>query len=516
MLDWLATSADSLVGQAPGWRRSCSPRRSPHPAGSARHGWLASRLADALYRTGDRAAAERVAERALGHATDPDLVVDLHWTLAQCRMLVGLGRRVLRRRSSGRSPRPGSRPSTAPGCSCSPRAPTCTSATSTRPAGRPTSALASAAEADDTWATGWALHVLAGHGHDPGRPGRRAAALRSGSRRDRDRPRADRPRAAAAGQQGRHALQPQPVRRGAGHGGAGPAARGPGRHRDPAGAGARHPRPAVLRDRALGRRAGRDRDRADGPEGARRGLRRARHRRRDQLPPERAGRGPPLPGRRRAARGSGSGSARSRRCSSPGRSTASRPETSPRRSPSSPPRSTATPTTSERPRTCSADAVRLALKTGDKATAQTLAGAGRHARRGVADPAPAGQRALLPGPGRPGRRRAARGRAAVRRRRAAAPPGQGPGGGGRVPGRGRGADRRAAGVRAGRRGVRVPRGRGRPEPGPRRVPGLRDQARAAQQAPAGGQRLGLADRRRAQGRGASSRRGCPTRRSPPG
>ncbi len=31
----------------------------------------------------------RVAERALGHAADPDLVVDLHWTLAQCRMLDG-------------------------------------------------------------------------------------------------------------------------------------------------------------------------------------------------------------------------------------------------------------------------------------------------------------------------------------------------------------------------------------------------------------------------------------------
>ena len=41
------------------------------------------------------------------------------------------------RRSNGRSPRPSSRPPTAPGCSCSAPAPTCTSATSTRPAGRP-------------------------------------------------------------------------------------------------------------------------------------------------------------------------------------------------------------------------------------------------------------------------------------------------------------------------------------------------------------------------------------------
>ena len=59
------------------------------PAGSGRHGWLAGRLADALYRTGDRTEAVRIAERALGYATDPDLVVDLHWTLAQCRMLAG-------------------------------------------------------------------------------------------------------------------------------------------------------------------------------------------------------------------------------------------------------------------------------------------------------------------------------------------------------------------------------------------------------------------------------------------
>ena len=98
MLDWLATSADSLVGQAPGVAAELLAQAvAGIPAGSVKHGWLASRLADALYRTGDRAAAEQVAERALGYATDPDLVVDLHWTLAQCRMLSGLGGRVLYR-----------------------------------------------------------------------------------------------------------------------------------------------------------------------------------------------------------------------------------------------------------------------------------------------------------------------------------------------------------------------------------------------------------------------------------
>ena len=90
MLDWLARSADPLVGQAPAVAAELLTRAvASSPAGSARHGWLASRLADALYRIGDRAAAEQVAKRALEHATEPDLLVDLHWTLAQCRMLAG-------------------------------------------------------------------------------------------------------------------------------------------------------------------------------------------------------------------------------------------------------------------------------------------------------------------------------------------------------------------------------------------------------------------------------------------
>ena len=90
MLDWLARTADLLVGQAPGVAAELLTRAvAGSPAGSARHGWLASRLADALYRIGDRAAAEQVANRALEHAAEPDLLVDLHWTLAQCRMLAG-------------------------------------------------------------------------------------------------------------------------------------------------------------------------------------------------------------------------------------------------------------------------------------------------------------------------------------------------------------------------------------------------------------------------------------------
>src|ERR1019366_6008476 len=91
MLDWLGRTADLLVGQAPGVAAELLTRpAASSPADSARHGWLASRLADAAYRVGDRAQAEQVANRALEHAVEPDLLADLHWTLAQCRMLAGL------------------------------------------------------------------------------------------------------------------------------------------------------------------------------------------------------------------------------------------------------------------------------------------------------------------------------------------------------------------------------------------------------------------------------------------
>jgi len=162
MLDWLSTSADSLVGQAPGVAAELLAQAVDGvPAGSVRHGWLASRLADALYRTGDRTAAEQVAQRALGYATDPDLLVDLHWTLTQCRMLAGSGAESFTALEKALD---------APGTSAKHRARLFVLAARTylylgdseaadREANR---ALTSAIEANDTWATGWALHVLAG------------------------------------------------------------------------------------------------------------------------------------------------------------------------------------------------------------------------------------------------------------------------------------------------------------------------------------------------------------------
>ena len=162
MMDWLATSADSLVGQAPAVAAELLAQAvGSIPAGSARHGWLAGRLADALYRTGDRAAAVRVAERALGHATDPDLVVDLHWTLAQCRMLAG---------SIAKSLATLDRALASPGLSAKHRARLLVLGARTyqylrrsgrrRPRGR-RARSPRPRESGDSWATGWALHVLA-------------------------------------------------------------------------------------------------------------------------------------------------------------------------------------------------------------------------------------------------------------------------------------------------------------------------------------------------------------------
>jgi len=161
MLNWLAHSADPLVGQAPGVAAELLTRAvASSPAGSAEHGWLASRVADALYRIGDRAEAERVANRALEQTCEPDLLVDLHWTLAQCRMLAGLFTECLATLD---------RALASPGISARHRARLLVLAARTHihlgeveKAGQvAASALAAASEAGDNWATGWALLMMA-------------------------------------------------------------------------------------------------------------------------------------------------------------------------------------------------------------------------------------------------------------------------------------------------------------------------------------------------------------------
>jgi tetratricopeptide (TPR) repeat protein len=90
MLDWLADIADQLIRQEPKTAAEVLGQAvASFPAGSAQHILLSSRLADALYRVGDRAAAEQVADHAMEQAVGSDLFVDLLWTLIRCRMLEG-------------------------------------------------------------------------------------------------------------------------------------------------------------------------------------------------------------------------------------------------------------------------------------------------------------------------------------------------------------------------------------------------------------------------------------------
>ena len=159
ILDWLAHTAELLVGQAPGVAAELLTRAvASTAADSAHHGRLASRLADALYRLGDRAAAEQMANRVLEYAAEPDLLVDLHWTLAQCRMLAG---------ESPESLASLERALAAPGISTRHRARLLALAARTHlnsseveTAGRVADAAREAAsEAGDSWAMGWALLV---------------------------------------------------------------------------------------------------------------------------------------------------------------------------------------------------------------------------------------------------------------------------------------------------------------------------------------------------------------------
>ena len=160
ILRWLARTAELLVGQAP--RVAAELLRqgvASCPVGSAQHDCLEGRLADALYRVGDAAGAEQVANRALAHAVEPDVLVDLHWTLAQCHIQAG---------RSAESLATLNRALTSPGISARHRARLLVLAArahsnlgEVETAGRvAATALAAASEAGDNWAIGWALHVL--------------------------------------------------------------------------------------------------------------------------------------------------------------------------------------------------------------------------------------------------------------------------------------------------------------------------------------------------------------------
>jgi tetratricopeptide (TPR) repeat protein len=90
MVRWLAGAGQELVGLAP---NAAIPLLRwvliGTPVGAIPHGVLSCRLADALFLVGDATGAALVAESALQQVTRSDLLVDLHWTLAQCRAVEG-------------------------------------------------------------------------------------------------------------------------------------------------------------------------------------------------------------------------------------------------------------------------------------------------------------------------------------------------------------------------------------------------------------------------------------------
>ncbi len=160
ILRWLDRTAALLVGQAP--RAAAELLRhavARSPAGSAQHDGLTCRLAEALYRVGDAAEAERTAHRGLATTADPDLLVDLHWTLAECRRLAGRFPESLAALNLALAQ---------PGISASNRARLLVAIARThRDLGQvemagqvAAGALAEATAAADDWAIGWALHVL--------------------------------------------------------------------------------------------------------------------------------------------------------------------------------------------------------------------------------------------------------------------------------------------------------------------------------------------------------------------
>ena len=160
MLTWLASAADPLVRQAPQVAAQLLRQAvASSPAGPP-HDRLASRLADALYRVGDIAGAERIASEALTHAVEPELLMDLHWILVQIRMMEGQFAEALATLD---------RALASPVISARHRARLLVLAARTHSSfGEPEKAgqaaaraLTSASEAGDDWAMGWALHMLA-------------------------------------------------------------------------------------------------------------------------------------------------------------------------------------------------------------------------------------------------------------------------------------------------------------------------------------------------------------------
>jgi tetratricopeptide (TPR) repeat protein len=160
MLSWLAGAAGLLINQAPQVAADLLRQAVASSPPGTRHDRLAARLADALYRIGDIASAGRLADQMLAHSVEPDLLMDLHWMLAQCRLHEGRFEESIATLD---------RALASPGISARDRARLLVLAARTHSnfgapedAGRVAAeAFAVASDADDNWAMGWALLMMA-------------------------------------------------------------------------------------------------------------------------------------------------------------------------------------------------------------------------------------------------------------------------------------------------------------------------------------------------------------------
>jgi DNA-binding CsgD family transcriptional regulator/tetratricopeptide (TPR) repeat protein len=163
MLTWLTDAADLLVSQAPGVAAELLTQAvASTPIGVPAFAWLASRLADALYRIGERTAAEQIATRALEQISslEPDLLIELYWTVAQCCTFVGRTEESLATLNQAL---------TSPGLTARHRARLLVpiarahflSGDTDTAARVAADGLAEATEVGDTWAMGWALLYMA-------------------------------------------------------------------------------------------------------------------------------------------------------------------------------------------------------------------------------------------------------------------------------------------------------------------------------------------------------------------
>jgi len=160
VLSWLVETAPLLIGQAPRAAVELLRRASVDPPGGAhQHDLLACRLAEALYRVGAMAEAEQVATHALDQVTDPDLLVDLHWTLAQCRVIAGRSQESLEALTQalagpGLGPRHRARLLVLTGRTHRDLGEVDTASRVAQ------EALAAGTQLHDDWTVGWALHLL--------------------------------------------------------------------------------------------------------------------------------------------------------------------------------------------------------------------------------------------------------------------------------------------------------------------------------------------------------------------